>query len=96
MRYTNTYYSLPSWAQVLYGLLPCFFLSYMFQAYMKTSGWRKKQVLQKINTYEGRELGVHTGELKQIVKTAWLCTVCNKIFNTKEEGEMHECRDKRD
>jgi len=52
-------------------------------------------VLQKINTYEGRELGVHTGRLKQTFKPAWLCTLCQKIFNTKEKGEMHECRNKR-
>jgi len=58
------------------------------------SGWRKKQVLQKINTYEGREMGVHTGKMKQIFIPAWLCTLCQKIFSTKEEGETHECRNK--
>ena len=53
-------------------------------------------MLERINTYEGRELGVHTGEIKQIFKLVWRCTLCNQIFNTKEEGEMHECRVKRD
>jgi hypothetical protein len=56
--------------------------------------WRKRQVFQKINTYEGRELG--SGRLAQIFKPAWMCTVCNKIFFTKEETETHDHKDKED
>jgi len=54
------------------------------------TAWRKKQVFQKINTYEGREVGVHTGEVKQMFRPAWLCTICNKIFFNKEETEIHK------
>ena len=46
-------------------------------------------MIEKINTYEGRELGVHIGELKQIVKPAWQCTKCNMVFFNKEEAEIH-------
>lgn len=47
-------------------------------------------MFQKINTYEGREVGVHTGEVKQMFRPAWLCTICNKIFFNKEETEVHK------
>jgi len=53
------------------------------------TGWRKKQVFQKINTYEGREVGVRTGEVKQTFKPAWMCTTCKRIFFHKEETERH-------
>lgn len=54
------------------------------------TGWRKKQVFQKINTYEARELGVHTGKLDERFKPAWICTECKRIFFTKEETELHK------
>jgi len=54
------------------------------------TGWRKKQVFQKINTYEGREVGVRTGEVKQTFRPAWICTECKRIFFTKEETELHK------
>jgi hypothetical protein len=47
-------------------------------------------VFQKINTYEARELGVHTGKLDERFKPAWMCTECKRIFFTKEETELHK------
>lgn len=46
-------------------------------------------MLQKIKTYESRAIGVHTGELKQIHKPAWVCTKCGEIFFQKENAEHH-------
>ena len=56
---------------------------------MMINGWRKLQVLQKINTYQGREVGVHTGELREYLIPAWLCTKCDSIFYDKERAEHH-------
>ena len=47
-------------------------------------------MFQKINTYEGREVGVRTGEVKQTFRPAWICTECKRIFFTKEETELHK------
>jgi hypothetical protein len=63
---------------------------------MLTRGWRKRQLFQKINTYEGRELGVGAGGVKQIFRPAWMCSVCNRVFFTKEETETHDHKDKDD
>jgi hypothetical protein len=60
------------------------------------TGWRKKQVFQKINTYEARELGVHTGKIDQRFKPAWMCVVCKKIFFNKEDTELHNHNEKRE
>ena len=60
------------------------------------TAWRKRQVFQKISTYEGRPVGVHTGEVNQIFRPAWMCTVCKKVFFTKEETETHDHKDKDD
>ena len=46
-------------------------------------------MLQKINTYQGREVGVHTGELREYLIPAWLCTKCDSIFYDKERAEHH-------
>jgi len=54
------------------------------------TAWRKRQVFKKINTYEGRPLGVHTGEVNQIFRPAWMCTICKRIFFLKEETETHK------
>lgn len=53
-------------------------------------------MFQKITTYEGREAGVRTGELKQSFRPAWMCTTCKKIFFSKEETETHDHKDKDD
>jgi len=53
-------------------------------------------VFQKISTYEGRPVGVYTGEVNQIFRPAWMCTVCKKVFFTKEETETHDHKDKDD
>ena len=47
-------------------------------------------MFKKINTYEGRPLGVHTGEVNQIFRPAWMCTICKRIFFLKEETETHK------
>ena len=60
------------------------------------TAWRKRQVFQKITTYEGREVGVRTGGLKQSFRPAWMCTTCKKIFFSKEETETHNHKDKDD
>lgn len=46
-------------------------------------------MFQKINTYEGKEAGVRSGEVKQTFKPAWMCTTCKRIFFYKEETERH-------
>ena len=46
-------------------------------------------MFQKINTYEGREVGVRSGKVKQAFKQAWMCTTCKRIFFYKEETERH-------
>ena len=53
-------------------------------------------MFKKINTYEGRPVGVHTGEVNKIFRPAWMCTVCKKVFFTKEETETHDHKDKDD
>ena len=53
-------------------------------------------MFQKITAYEGREMGVRTGELKQSFRSAWMCTTCKKIFFNKEETETHDHKDKDD
>ena len=47
-------------------------------------------MFQKINAYEGREVGVRSGEVKQLFKSAWMCTECKRIFFNKEETELHK------
>lgn len=51
-------------------------------------------MFQKINTYEARELGVHTGKIYQRFKPAWMCVVCKKIFFNKEDTELHNHNEK--
>jgi hypothetical protein len=54
------------------------------------TAWRKRQIFQKINAYEGREVGVRSGKVEQLFQPAWMCIECKKIFLNKEETEIHK------
>jgi len=50
---------------------------------------KETMMIETINTYEGREFGVRTGEIQQIFRKIYRCTKCGQTFNLKEEGINH-------
>jgi hypothetical protein len=52
-------------------------------------------MIEKINTYESRR-GEERGTLKTIHRIIYRCSICAKMFNSKEETETHDHKDKDD
>jgi len=52
-------------------------------------------MIEKIDTYESRR-GVERGTLRTIHRVIYRCSICGKMFSSKEETETHDHKDKED
>jgi hypothetical protein len=47
-------------------------------------------VIEQIKTFFGRTKGLHHDKQTVVVESAaWRCTLCGKVFLTRQAGEVH-------
>ena len=56
------------------------------------TGWRKKQIIEHIRTWQTRPPGVLDDRVRVSKGEVWRCTICSLYFSNKTQATEHEQR----